>query len=185
MYRLACKVGLDRLRDEAFAYIRSNLTEHNIIQELSCSLLSTHPELLEMELDVLYAHNTSPPVVAHFPELAQHNTNRELAHGVDIIIWIHTRLLKESPCIWPRFGSGPRQTASSGFGLRNVESVTERNAQLQAQVIHLKARFRVKMESRGRASPVTQLPCLRLRLRRREYTLPFTHTLEPFLNLHD
>ncbi|KAF8132283.1 hypothetical protein EV363DRAFT_102280 [Boletus edulis] len=118
MYRLACKVGLDRLCDEAFAYIRSNLAEHNIIQELSCSLLSTHPELLEMELDVLYAHNTSPPVVAHFPELAQHITNRELAHGVDIIIWIHTQLLKGSPCNWPRFGSGPRQTAPSGFGLR-------------------------------------------------------------------
>ena len=61
MYRLACKVripshtnalrpelqaknlqvGLDHLRDEALAHIRSNLTEDNILEELACSLVST------------------------------------------------------------------------------------------------------------------------------------------------
>ena len=60
MYRLACKVripshtdalrselqaknlqvGLDHLRDQALAHVRSNLTEDNILQELSCSLVS-------------------------------------------------------------------------------------------------------------------------------------------------
>ncbi|KAF8124559.1 hypothetical protein EV363DRAFT_1435290 [Boletus edulis] len=127
MYRLACKVGLDRLRDEAFAHIRSNLTEHNIIQELSCSLLSTHPELLKMELDVLYAHMASPPVVAHFPGLARRIANKELAHGADIVIWTHTQLLKVSPSrTQPSSGSGLWQTApsrlGSGLGLRNAAS---------------------------------------------------------------
>jgi hypothetical protein len=95
MYRLASKVGLDDLRDEAFSYIRSNLTEHNILQELSCSLVSTHPNLLEMELDVLYSHIGFAPVVAEFPALARRIAKGELPHGADIIVGVHTRLLKE------------------------------------------------------------------------------------------
>ncbi|KAF8554150.1 hypothetical protein OG21DRAFT_1484930 [Imleria badia] len=95
MYRLASKVGLDDLRDEAFSYIRSNLTEHNILKELSCSLVSRHPELREMELDVLYDHIASPVVVADFPALARRISNKELVHGADIIVGIHTRLLQE------------------------------------------------------------------------------------------
>ncbi|KAF8124553.1 hypothetical protein EV363DRAFT_1586821 [Boletus edulis] len=95
MYRLACKVGLDDLREKALAHIRSNLTEHNILKELSCSLVSSHSQLLEMELDVLYAHIGSPPVVTGFPALAQRIAQKELRHGADIIVGIHTRLLKE------------------------------------------------------------------------------------------
>ncbi|KAG9308235.1 hypothetical protein JVU11DRAFT_12253 [Chiua virens] len=97
MYRLACKVGLDDLRDEAFFYIRSNLSEHNILKELSCSLASKHPELLEMELDVLYSHIATPPVVAGFPDLARRIANKELPHGADIIVGIHTRVLQPQP----------------------------------------------------------------------------------------
>ncbi|KAI9458728.1 hypothetical protein HD554DRAFT_2224609, partial [Boletus coccyginus] len=95
MYRLASKVGLGHLRDEAFSYIRSNLTEHNILQEISCSIISKHPELLELELDVLYSRIASPPVVANFATLAQRIANGELAHGADIIMGIHARLLQE------------------------------------------------------------------------------------------
>ncbi|KAF8450976.1 hypothetical protein L210DRAFT_691505 [Boletus edulis BED1] len=94
MYRLASKVGLDHLRDAALVYIRNNLTEHNILKELSCSIVSKHPQLLEMELDVLYAHIASPTVVAHFAALAQRVAQRALPHGADIMIGIHTRLLK-------------------------------------------------------------------------------------------
>ncbi|KAI9458730.1 hypothetical protein HD554DRAFT_2029541 [Boletus coccyginus] len=94
-YRLASKVGLDHLRDEAFSYIQSNLTEHNILQELSCSLVSTHPQLLEMALDVLYSHIASPPVVAHFSDLARRIANKELSHGADIVVGVHARLLRE------------------------------------------------------------------------------------------
>ncbi|KAG6375007.1 hypothetical protein JVT61DRAFT_3786 [Boletus reticuloceps] len=47
-----------------------------------------------MELDVLYAHIASPTVVAHFAALAQRVAQRELPHEADIMIGIHTRLLK-------------------------------------------------------------------------------------------
>ncbi|KAG6369511.1 hypothetical protein JVT61DRAFT_14309 [Boletus reticuloceps] len=114
MYRLACKVRLDDLRDEAFHYIRSNLTEHNILQELACSLVSAHPDLLDMELDVLYAHIASPTVVAGFPALARRIANKELAHGADIVVGIHTRLLKASPT---RTGPVPVPLTRAGLGM--------------------------------------------------------------------
>lgn len=53
-----------------------------------------HSRLLEVELDVLYSHIGSPPVVAGFPALAQRIANRELPQGADIIVGIHERLLK-------------------------------------------------------------------------------------------
>ena len=55
-----------------------------------------HPELLEMELDVLYAHIASSTVVAGFPDFARRIANKELPHGADIIIGIHTRLLRDA-----------------------------------------------------------------------------------------
>ncbi|KAF8546792.1 hypothetical protein OG21DRAFT_1527597 [Imleria badia] len=95
MYRLASKIGLDNLRDEALAHIWSNLNEDNILKELSCSLVSKYPQLLEMELDaVLYSHITSRPVVINFAALAR-IAQKQLPHGADIIAGIHTRLSKE------------------------------------------------------------------------------------------
>lgn len=47
-----------------------------------------------MELDVLYDHIASPTVVADFSALARRIANKELVHGADIIVGIHTRLLK-------------------------------------------------------------------------------------------
>ncbi|KAF9228261.1 hypothetical protein BS17DRAFT_773370 [Gyrodon lividus] len=95
MYRLACKVGLDDLRDAAFASMQNNITEQNILRELSCSLISRNPPLLEMALDTLYSHIASPRIVAGLPALARRIANKELPHGADIIIGLHMRMLKE------------------------------------------------------------------------------------------
>lgn len=55
----------------------------------------SHPQLLEMELDVLYAHIGSAPVVAGFPALARRIADKGFPHGADIIVGIHARLLTE------------------------------------------------------------------------------------------
>jgi hypothetical protein len=57
--------------------------------------IRSYPQLLEMELDVLYAHIESAPVVTGFPALAKRIAHKELLHGADIIVGIHKRLLKE------------------------------------------------------------------------------------------
>ena len=55
----------------------------------------SHPQLLEMELDVLYAHIASPPVVTGLPALTRRIAHNELPHGTNIIAGIHARYLKE------------------------------------------------------------------------------------------
>ena len=62
---------------------------------LNFKLAHRHPELLEMELDVLYTHIGSSPVVASFSALAKRIANKELPHGADIIVGIHSRLLDD------------------------------------------------------------------------------------------
>lgn len=48
-----------------------------------------------MELDVLYAHIASLPVVTGFPALAQRIALGKLPHGAEIIVGIHARVLEE------------------------------------------------------------------------------------------
>ena len=64
-----------------------------------------YPRLLEMELDVLHSLIESPSVVTHFPALAKRIANKELPHGADVIVGIHTRFLKR-----PRLESTPAET---------------------------------------------------------------------------
>ncbi|KAF8546931.1 hypothetical protein OG21DRAFT_1490676 [Imleria badia] len=116
MYRLTSKVELDTLHDKAFSYIRRNLNEHNILKELSCSLISKYPQLLEMELDLLHSLIASPLVVTHFPALAQRIANKELPHGTDVIVGIHTRMLKR-----PRWESTPAGTQCKKLKRSNVD----------------------------------------------------------------
>jgi len=68
---------------------------------------------------VLYSHIASPPVVAHFPALARRIANKELPHGADIVIGVHTRLLKE-PHPLPLM---PPPSLRSVFGPREPDQV--------------------------------------------------------------
>ena len=47
-----------------------------------------------MELDVLDSHIMSSPATSNLAALVQRIANKELPHGADIVIGIHTRLLK-------------------------------------------------------------------------------------------
>ena len=82
-----------------------------------------------MELDVLYAHIASPPVVTGLPALARRIAHKELPHGANIIVGIHARLLKErhplpstppTPCVppplSPSFSFTPPPSVSFKFG---------------------------------------------------------------------
>ncbi|KAG2064577.1 hypothetical protein BDR04DRAFT_1122491 [Suillus decipiens] len=54
MYRLALKIKHDELQTKALAAIRSSLTGHNVLQELSSSLTSSFPAILEVEVESLF-----------------------------------------------------------------------------------------------------------------------------------
>lgn len=110
MYRLACKIDQDVLRDKALAAIKSSLTEHNILQELSLSLTSRFPPILEMEVESLFQLITSATVMKDFPTFIKRIGGADLPHGVDILIKLHERMLRQH---YPRiFSPAPPSTTS-------------------------------------------------------------------------
>ncbi|KAG1789552.1 uncharacterized protein HD556DRAFT_1493122 [Suillus plorans] len=93
MYRLASKVRLDSLRDQAFCAIRSSLDAGNILQELSSSFTSKYPAILQMNVEVLLQHIVSVPVIQNIPSLLKRITDSQLPHGTDIIINLYQKFL--------------------------------------------------------------------------------------------
>jgi hypothetical protein len=69
-----------------------------------------------MELDVLYSHIASPPVAANFAALVQRTVDKEIPHGVDIIVGIHARILKERRLLSLKPGSSTPLPSFSFFG---------------------------------------------------------------------
>ncbi|KAG1737501.1 uncharacterized protein EDB91DRAFT_1140199 [Suillus paluster] len=95
MYRLACKIKQEKLQDKALAAIRSRLTENNILQELSSSLTPRFPAILEMEVEILFQHISTPTVMKDFPTLIQRIASAGLPHGADIMTKLHERMLRQ------------------------------------------------------------------------------------------
>lgn len=95
MYRLACKIKHDKLQAKALAAIRSSLNEHNVIQELSSSLTSKFPAILEMEIEILFRNIVTPTIMKDFPTLIQRIAGADLPHGADILTKLHERMLRQ------------------------------------------------------------------------------------------
>ncbi|KAG1776472.1 hypothetical protein EV702DRAFT_335420 [Suillus placidus] len=95
MYRLACKIKHDKLQAKALSAICSSLTEHNVLQELSSSLTSRFPAILEMEIEILFQNIVSPTIMKDFPALIQRIASANLPHGADILTKLHERMLKQ------------------------------------------------------------------------------------------
>ncbi|KIK22894.1 hypothetical protein PISMIDRAFT_679755 [Pisolithus microcarpus 441] len=95
MYCLATKLGIDKLRDLAFDSIRDTVNESNLLQELASSFAGRYPDVLELELDLLAQKVASTPIVEGLPHLMRRIALKELSHGADIMIGLHTRILQK------------------------------------------------------------------------------------------
>ncbi|KAG2064576.1 hypothetical protein BDR04DRAFT_1162411 [Suillus decipiens] len=95
MYRLALKIKHDELQTKALAAIRSSLTGHNVLQELSSSLTSRFPAILDMEIEILFQNIVTPTVMKDFPILIQRIASADLPHGADILTKLHERMLRQ------------------------------------------------------------------------------------------
>ncbi|KAI6102941.1 hypothetical protein F5141DRAFT_1217509 [Pisolithus sp. B1] len=95
MYSLATKLGIDKLRSQAFDSIRATVNESNLLQELACSFAGRYPDVLELELDLLAQKIASTPIVEGLPHLMRRIARKELSHGADIMIGLHTRILQK------------------------------------------------------------------------------------------
>ncbi|KAI6041758.1 hypothetical protein EDC04DRAFT_2892638 [Pisolithus marmoratus] len=95
MYHLATKLSIDELRDRAFAFIRSNIDENNLLQELASGFTGRYPAVLEMELDLLLQKIANPPIIEGLPKLMSRISQKELSHGADIMAGFYTRILEK------------------------------------------------------------------------------------------
>ncbi|KAI5984607.1 hypothetical protein EDD15DRAFT_2375063 [Pisolithus albus] len=93
MYRLATKLNIAELRDQAFASIRNNIDENNLLQELASGFTGKYPAVLEMELDLLVEMIASAPIVEGLPKLMARIAQKELSHGADIMAGFYRRIL--------------------------------------------------------------------------------------------
>ncbi|KAH8093850.1 hypothetical protein BXZ70DRAFT_948150 [Cristinia sonorae] len=62
MYRLAARLGLEELKVQAQAVLRSYLSEANIVDELFSDFTWRYPEILAMQTEIYYQHCTLPIV---------------------------------------------------------------------------------------------------------------------------
>ncbi|KAH7926217.1 hypothetical protein BV22DRAFT_1009619 [Leucogyrophana mollusca] len=98
MYRLASKIGHEVLKEKALLVIHGSLTEMNILQELTTTMSSRYPAILEVQVGLLYQHIASRPVVEGLPALIKRIARGELPHGADIVTELYQRvLLKHYP----------------------------------------------------------------------------------------
>ncbi|KAI6041759.1 hypothetical protein EDC04DRAFT_1163373 [Pisolithus marmoratus] len=95
MYRLATKLSISELHDRAFAFVRNNINENNLLQELASGFTRRHPAVLEMELDLLLQKIADPPIVEGLPKLMSRISQKELSHGADIMAGFYTRILEK------------------------------------------------------------------------------------------
>ncbi|KAI5985077.1 hypothetical protein EDD15DRAFT_2304404, partial [Pisolithus albus] len=113
MYCLATKLGIDRLRVLAFDSIRDRVNESNLLQELASSFAGRYPDVLELELDLLAQKVASPPIVEGLPHLMRRIALKELSHGADIMIGLHTRILQKHYPPTPIASCGEERIESS------------------------------------------------------------------------
>ncbi|KAI5993832.1 hypothetical protein F5J12DRAFT_963130 [Pisolithus orientalis] len=127
MYSLATKLGIDKLRDQAFASIRSNVDENNLLQELASSFTGRYPAVLELELDLLAEEIASAPIVEGLPHLMRRIAQKELSHGADILIGYNARILRKhylSTRPTPAARHPPSSRESVPLQLKTSNSVT-------------------------------------------------------------
>jgi len=56
--------------------------------------MNRYPRALEMELDMLSQKIATAPIIEGLPALMRRIAQKELPHGADIIIGLHTRILQ-------------------------------------------------------------------------------------------
>jgi len=95
MYRLANKVGLEPLKNLAFDAMRARLSDSNIIRELGSNFTSKYPDVLRMQIDVLYKHIASKPVANHLPNFAERLAQGGMPHGAAVILELHLKMVSE------------------------------------------------------------------------------------------
>jgi len=97
MYRLADRLRLIELREQAQVSLKSYLTEANIVDELFSDFTWSYPEILGMESDVFYQHSTHPSVTSAMRRVFGRIAKGELPHSDVVLDVLFGRLTQHLP----------------------------------------------------------------------------------------
>ncbi|KIM91953.1 hypothetical protein PILCRDRAFT_105901 [Piloderma croceum F 1598] len=96
MYRLATKMGLHNLKVLALSSIAEGLSKQNIVEEAFSTFTSRYPAIMEMEMDVLYRHYSSPEVLEAFPAKMEKVAMGELPHSAKNLTSLYQKLAERT-----------------------------------------------------------------------------------------
>ncbi|KAI0093021.1 hypothetical protein BDY19DRAFT_902841 [Irpex rosettiformis] len=132
MYRLASKLGLENLRQQAFAAIESALTKDNIVKELFSDFAWRYPEILAMETNIFYRYSSEATVQTAMSQAFQDIAHGQLPHSSIILSSLFKRSKDEGssePAPVSPGGTYTIQTVSVGCKLyirrQNPDGKTE------------------------------------------------------------
>ncbi|KZT19698.1 hypothetical protein NEOLEDRAFT_1101858 [Neolentinus lepideus HHB14362 ss-1] len=94
MYRLADKLGLDDLKQQALSFIRSGISETNVVQEVGSRFtgIPEYNEIRQTEIQVLSDKWAVPGVKEAFLELLKRAMLGELPHATDTLLAFVSRM---------------------------------------------------------------------------------------------
>jgi len=124
MYRLADRLGLEDLKQQALHDIQSKLSPGNILKELFSEFTSRYSDVLEMQLGYVCQNGHQNSVLAALPSLSEQLIQGSLPHSTAILTSLMTNLFlqsapraipkqAESPSPKPRPASPPTPTIAS------------------------------------------------------------------------
>ncbi|KAJ7159562.1 hypothetical protein C8R46DRAFT_1001806 [Mycena filopes] len=87
MYRLADKLGLDELKSSALQYIRTRLSEENILQEVFSSFTSMYPTVQTLEVEFLTS-NFTPKATQGLKDMTREICEGQKPHCADTLFLI-------------------------------------------------------------------------------------------------
>jgi len=91
MYRLADLVGNKDLKAKALAAIKERMTEANVMDETLSVFTSKHPEVREVQLDILTKHSRSPKVKEAFLRAMEKYSN--MPHAKPVLSAFYDKLV--------------------------------------------------------------------------------------------
>ncbi|KAH7902793.1 hypothetical protein BJ138DRAFT_277462 [Hygrophoropsis aurantiaca] len=92
MYRLADKIGAEELKKLSLASIRSNLSKHNILDEVFSHFTSRYSAVLDMELGLLAEHAQKLEVVQALPGKLRAVASGALPHSHEALFSVMQRM---------------------------------------------------------------------------------------------
>ncbi|EGN99979.1 hypothetical protein SERLA73DRAFT_135560, partial [Serpula lacrymans var. lacrymans S7.3] len=95
MYRLACKLGLDDLKDHASKSICSKVTKYNVVEEVFSMFTSRYPAIRAMELRILIENVNSPEVTSALLPKFSSIARGDLPHCAEVLTRIVLELADE------------------------------------------------------------------------------------------